>query len=76
MSMGKIIKDLNFTSDIDIIIFDSKNSPYSILDFNQSVKKLISDLSNISLNFFHKIDLRLRARSWKFILRLLILKMP
>ncbi len=60
--MGKIgVKDLNFTSDIDVIIFfDSKNSPYNIHDFNQSVKKLISDLSNISLNFFHKIDLRLR----------------
>jgi len=62
VGMGKIgVKDLNFTSDIDVIIFfDSKNSPYNIHDFNQSVKKLISDLSNISLNFFHKIDLRLR----------------
>ena len=62
IGMGKIgVKDLNFTSDIDIIIFfDSKNSPYSSHDFNQSVRKMISEISNISLNFFHKIDLRLR----------------
>ena len=62
MGMGKIgVKDLNFASDIDIIIFyDSKNSPISMEDFNKSIKKLVSDMSNISKNFFHKIDLRLR----------------
>ena len=50
IGMGKIgVKDLNFTSDIDIIIFfDSKNSPYSSHDFNQSVRKMISEISNIS----------------------------
>ena len=60
--MGKIgVRDLNFASDIDIIIFyDSKNSPISLQDFNKSIKKTISDISNISETFFHKIDLRLR----------------
>ena len=62
LGMGKIgVRDLNFASDIDIIIFyDSKNSPISIQDFNKSIKKTISDISNISESFFHKIDLRLR----------------
>ena len=60
--MGKIgVRDLNFASDIDVIIFyDSKNSPISLQDFNKSIKKTISDISNISESFFHKIDLRLR----------------
>jgi len=42
--MGKIgVRDLNFASDIDIIIFyDSKNSPISLQDFNKSIKKTIS----------------------------------
>ncbi len=62
LGMGKIgVRDLNFASDIDIIIFyDSKNSPISLQDFNKSIKKTISDISNISESFFHKIDLRLR----------------
>ena len=62
IGMGKIgVKDLNFTSDIDLIIFfDSKNSPYELYEFNKSIKTLISDISNISPTFFHKIDLRLR----------------
>ena len=62
LGMGKIgVRDLNFASDIDIIIFyDSKNSPISLQDFNKSIKKTISDISNISETFFHKIDLRLR----------------
>ena len=62
LGMGKIgVKDLNFTSDIDLIIlFDSKNSPISSFEFNKIIKKLISDISNISNTFFHKIDLRLR----------------
>ena len=62
LGMGKIgVRDLNFASDIDIIIFyDSKNSPISLQDFNISIKKTISDISNISESFFHKIDLRLR----------------
>ena len=62
IGMGKIgVKDLNFTSDIDLIIFfDSKNSPYELYEFNKSIKTLIGDISNISPTFFHKIDLRLR----------------
>ena len=62
VGMGKIgVKDLNFTSDIDIIIFfDSKNSSYDSHDLNQSIRKMISEISNISPHFFHKIDLRLR----------------
>ena len=62
LGMGKIgVKDLNFTSDIDLIIFfDSKNSPISLFEFNKVIKKLISDISNVSNTFFHKIDLRLR----------------
>ena len=62
LGMGKIgVRDLNFASDIDIIIFyDSKNSPISLQDFNKSIKKTISEISNISETFFHKIDLRLR----------------
>ena len=62
LGMGKIgVKDLNFASDIDLIIFyDSKNSPVKIEEFNKSIKKLISDISNVSDKFFHKIDLRLR----------------
>ena len=62
VGMGKIgVKDLNFTSDIDIIIFfDSKNSSYNSHDLNQSIRKMISEISNISPHFFHKIDLRLR----------------
>ena len=62
IGMGKIgVKDLNFTSDIDLIIFfDSKNSPYELYEFNKSIKTLIGNISNISPTFFHKIDLRLR----------------
>ena len=62
IGMGKIgVKDLNFTSDIDLIIFfDSKNSPYELYEFNKSIKALIGNISNISPTFFHKIDLRLR----------------
>ena len=62
IGMGKIgVKDLNFTSDIDLIIFfDSKNSPYELFEFNKSIKTLIGNISNISATFFHKIDLRLR----------------
>ena len=49
LGMGKIgVKDLNFASDIDLIIFyDSKNSPVKIGDFNKSIKRLISDISNV-----------------------------
>ena len=62
IGMGKIgVKDLNFTSDIDLIIFfNSKNSPYEFHEFNKFIKTLIGDISNISPTFFHKIDLRLR----------------
>ena len=53
--------DLNFTSDIDLIIFfDSKNSDIELSDFNKLIKKITSDITNISPSFFHKIDLRLR----------------
>jgi glutamate-ammonia-ligase adenylyltransferase len=60
--LGKIgVKDLNFTSDIDLIIFfDNKNSAIEISDFNKIIKKILSDITNISPSFFHKIDLRLR----------------
>ena len=62
LGLGKIgVSDLNFASDIDLIIFfDSKKSPTSIGEFNQLVKKFISEISDISDKFFHKIDLRLR----------------
>ena len=62
IGMGKIgVKDLNFASDIDLIVFyDSKKSPISIIDFNKAIKKIISDISNVSETFFHRIDLRLR----------------
>ena len=61
MGLGKIgVKDLNFTSDIDLIIFfDSKNSDIELSDFNKLIKKITSDITNISPSFFHKIDLRL-----------------
>ena len=55
------LKILNFTSDIDLIIFfDSKNSDIELSDFNKLIKKITSDIANISSSFFHKIDLRLR----------------
>ena len=62
LGLGKIgVKDLNFTSDIDLIIFfDSKNSDIELSDFNKLIKKITSDITNISPSFFHKIDLRLR----------------
>ena len=62
LGLGKIgVKDLNFTSDIDLIIFfDSKKSDFEFSDFNKLIKKITSDISNISPSFFHKIDLRLR----------------
>ena len=62
LGLGKIgVKDLNFTSDIDLIIFfDSKNSDIELSDFNKLIKKIITDIANISPSFFHKIDLRLR----------------
>ncbi|MDB0031948.1 nucleotidyltransferase domain-containing protein [Alphaproteobacteria bacterium] len=62
LGLGKIgVKDLNFTSDIDLIIFfDNKNSAIEISDFNKIIKKILSDITNISPSFFHKIDLRLR----------------
>ena len=62
IGMGKIgVNDLNFASDIDLIIFfDSKRSPYELSEFNKSIKDLMNKISNPSPNFFHKIDLRLR----------------
>jgi len=62
LGLGKIgVSDLNFASDIDIIIFfDSKKSSTPIVQFNQLIKRFISEISDISENFFHKIDLRLR----------------
>ena len=47
LGLGKIgVKDLNFTSDIDLIIFfDSKNSDIELSDFNKLIKKIKKDIS-------------------------------
>ena len=62
LSLGKLgVSDLNYSSDIDLIIFfKSNNSKVSFQNFNKSIKNILSKISNISPSFFHKIDMRLR----------------
>ena len=62
IALGKLgVKDLNYSSDIDlIIIFDSKKSTIPIRDFDKTIKEILSKVSNSSNSFFHKIDMRLR----------------
>ena len=61
LSLGKLgVSDLNYSSDIDLIIFFKSNDETSFNSFNKTIKKILSNISNISVSYFHKIDLRLR----------------
>ena len=54
------MSDLNYSSDIDLIIFFKSNENIKFQDFNKIVKNILSKISNVSISFFHKIDMRLR----------------
>ena len=61
LSLGKLgVSDLNYSSDIDLIIFFKSNDETSFNSFNKTIKNILSNISNISVSYFHKIDLRLR----------------
>ncbi|MGY9016611.1 MAG: hypothetical protein ACKVGX_00465 [Alphaproteobacteria bacterium] len=61
LSLGKLgVSDLNYSSDIDLIIFFKSNENIKFQDFNKIVKNILSKISNVSISFFHKIDMRLR----------------
>ena len=61
LSLGKLgVCDLNYSSDIDLIIFFKSNDECSFRSFNKTIKNILSKISNVSISYFHKIDLRLR----------------
>ena len=61
LSLGKLgVCDLNYSSDIDLIIFFKSNDDISFRSFNKIIKNILSNISNVSISYFHKIDLRLR----------------
>ncbi|MDB9776572.1 hypothetical protein OAB63_02275 [Alphaproteobacteria bacterium] len=61
LSLGKLgVSDLNYSSDIDLIIFFKANSNITFQKFNKIIKNILSKISNVSISFFHKIDMRLR----------------
>ncbi|MDC0861118.1 hypothetical protein OAQ08_00785 [Alphaproteobacteria bacterium] len=61
LSLGKLgVSDLNYSSDIDLIIFFKSNDVITFQKFNKSIKNILSKISNVSVSFFHKIDMRLR----------------
>ncbi len=61
LSLGKLgVSDLNYSSDIDLIIFFKVNNNITFQKFNKIIKNILSKISNVSISFFHKIDMRLR----------------
>ena len=61
LSLGKLgVSDLNYSSDIDLIIFFKANNDITFQNFNKIIKNILSTISNVSITFFHKIDMRLR----------------
>ena len=61
LSLCKLgVSDLNYSSDIDLIIFFKSNDDISFRSFNKIIKNILSNISNVSISYFHKIDLRLR----------------